>query len=214
MAIENPTPVVVTLAMAPTFELRRFAWGTPDRLEVSGTFGGLPHAVADAAPTLVVRAGDTVHRLPAVPESLDGPPVDGRVWQAHFAWQDKPAAFRTAELQFARDLIVELPEPGMKRRHARPRMLKVRTTPAEAGEMAQPAREPQGPVNGRAASVGSQVELLAAQEEVREVRAALEPRRSSAGRAKISRPSVSGARATGSVSAKGSRSCASPQRRR
>ena len=178
MAIENQTPAVVTLTMAPTFELRRFAWGTPDRLEVSGTFGGLPDLAADDTPVLVVKAGEIVHRLPAVPESLGGPPADGRVWEAQFAWQHPPVAFSTAELQLAADLIVELPEPGSKRRLARPRMLKVRTISAGAAEPpAQPAQaapEPEAPVNKRAASVGSQVELLAAQEEVREVRAGLQ----------------------------------------
>lgn len=178
MAIENQTPAVVTLTMAPTFELRRFAWGTPDRLEVSGTFGGLPDLAADATPVLVVKEGETVHRLPAVPESLDGPPADGRVWEAQFAWQHPPIAFSTAELQLAADLIVELPEPGSKRRLARPRMLKVRTISQDAAEpraeTAQAAPDPEGPVSGRAASVGSQVELMAAREEVREVRAVLQ----------------------------------------
>jgi hypothetical protein len=188
MAIENQTPAVVTLTMAPTFELRRFAWGTPDRLEVSGTFGGLPDLADDATPVLVVRAGETVHRLPAVPESLDGPPADGRVWEAQFAWQHPPVAFRTAELQLAPNLIVELPEPGSKRRLARPRMLKVRTSSEGAAEpraeTPQAAPQPEGPGNGRAASVGSQVELLAAQEEVREVRAVLQQTQAELSRAR------------------------------
>jgi chromosome segregation ATPase len=194
MAIENPTPAV-TVSMAPTFELGRFAWGTPDRLEISGTFGGLPEPVADAAPILVVRAGDSVHRLPAVPESLDGPPVNGRVWHAQFVWQDPPVAFRTAELQLAADLVVELPEPGAKRRLARHRMLTVRTTPTEtngaasgmneaASETAQPAREDRASVNGRVESVGSQAELLAAQEEVREVRGVMEQAQAELARAR------------------------------
>ena len=178
MAIENQTPAVVTLTTTPSFELRRFAWGTPDRLEVSGTFGSLPDMPADASPVLVVRAGETVHRLPAIPESLDGPPADGRVWEAQFAWQHPPVAFRRAELQLAGDLIVELPEPGSKRRLARPRMLTVRTMSAAAAqprpEPEQTTPDPPGNGNGRAASVGSQVELLTAQEEVREVHAALQ----------------------------------------
>ena len=106
-----------------------------------------------------------MHRLPAVPESFSGPPANGQVWQAQFAWQDPPVAFQGAELQLGAELIVELPEPGFKRRVARPRLLKVHTAPE--------------PGHGRrsAASVGSQVELLAAQEEVREVRAALQQTR-------------------------------------
>jgi hypothetical protein len=173
MESENETQAIALVAADTTFELRRFAWGTPDRLELSGTFGGLPETPTGAAPVLVVQAGERVHRLAAVPDSLDGPPADGRVWQAQFAWQDPPVAFHRAELQFGADLIVELPEPGFKRRLARPRMLKVRTAPA-GGPDPRAETEPVAPVNRRAASVGSQVELLAAKEEVREAQTALQ----------------------------------------
>jgi hypothetical protein len=102
MESENETQAIALLAVDTTFELRRFAWGTPDRLELSGTFGGLPETPTGAAPVLVVQAGERVHRLPAVPDSLDGPPADGRVWQAQFAWQDPPVAFHGAELSSVR----------------------------------------------------------------------------------------------------------------
>jgi hypothetical protein len=149
---------------APTFELKRFVWATPDRLELAGTFDGLQSTPVDAAPVLVVRAGDNVHRLPAVADTLDGPPAVGRVWQAAFAWQDAPVAFGVAELHLGSGLVVHLPEPSTKRLLSRTRVLEVQT--GQEGERPAP--------DGAAASVSTQVEVLAAQEEVREVRVALE----------------------------------------
>jgi hypothetical protein len=195
VATENHIPAPLTAA--PTFELKRFAWATPDRLELSGTFGGLPATPASASPVLVVRAGESVHRLPSVPDSLHGPPEPGRVWQAQFAWQDAPVAFDVAELQLGADLVVALPEPSAKRRLGRARMLEVRiaqTRAADArpetieivrgsGKPAEATHEHEMP-DREAASVGSQVELLAAQEEVREVRVALDQTRAELARSR------------------------------
>jgi hypothetical protein len=185
--VASGNQIPAPLTPAPTFELKRFAWATPDRLELSGTFGGMQDAPADAAPMLVVRAGDRVHRLPAVPDSLSGPPEDGKVWQAHFAWQDAPVAFDVAELQLGAGLVVELPEPGAKRRLLRAQVLEVRAAQARGadarretieivrapGPPAEVTREREIP-DGGAPSVGSQVELLSAQEEVRELRVAMQ----------------------------------------
>ena len=90
-----------------TFELERFEWGAPDRLELSGRFIGLRGVSADA-PMLVVVGDDRVHRLPAVSGSVAGPPEEGRRWQAAFAWHGPPVAFDVAELQLGSDLVVEL----------------------------------------------------------------------------------------------------------
>ena len=130
MASENQTSAAVPTTAVPTFELRRFVWGMPDRLEVVGMFNDLGDTPVDGAPVLVVKAGETVHRLPAVPDSLDGPPKDGRLWQAQFAWQDPPFAFGEAELQLGARLVVALPEPGAKKGLLRPRVLKVEAAPA------------------------------------------------------------------------------------
>ena len=96
------------------FELERFAWGAPDRLELSGRFIGLPDVSAEA-PVLVVVGRDRVHRLPAVPDDDAGPPEEGRPWRAAFAWQDAPVAFDFAELQLGSDIVVELPKPDLAR---------------------------------------------------------------------------------------------------
>lgn len=163
VATENK--VSVPQPAGPTFELKRFVWAAPDRLELSGIFGGLQDAPVDDAPMLVVRAGESVHRLPAVADSLDRPPQDaGRVWQAAFAWQDAPVAFDVAELHLGGGLVVELPDPSSKRLLSRTRVLPVRTS--QSGERQS--------TNGSADSIASQVEVLAAQEEVREVRIAME----------------------------------------
>jgi hypothetical protein len=97
-----------------TFELERFAWAAPDRLELSGAFTGLPD-VSAAAPVLVIVGDDRVHRLPTVPGSVAGPPEDGRRWRAAFAWHGPPIAFDVAELQLGSDLVIELPGPAPRR---------------------------------------------------------------------------------------------------
>ncbi len=194
MANKPETTALTALAATATFELRQFAWLTPDRLGVSGTFGGLQKP-ADGAPVLVIRAGDRVLRLPAVADSLGGPPEAGRVWQAAFEWQDAPVAFEAAELEIGAGLVVDLPEPEpeAKRRRSRRRVLEVRPAGGGAGDppretmgivggpqtdrTAKSAERPAAPgdsVEGGAASVGSQVELVAAQEEVREIRVAMQ----------------------------------------
>jgi hypothetical protein len=199
---DQSRPARTPLTAAPTFELERFEWGAPDRLEVSGTFGGLRDVPADGSPVLVVRAGERMHRLPAIPDSLAGPPEEGRLWRSAFAWQDAPVAFDVAELQLGADIVVELPKAGAKRRLSRHRVLEVRTARAGVGgdlrrvtegaardarveraseqsdrqgrrERAGPPREDSSP-GGGAERVGSQVELLAAQEQVREVQAAMQ----------------------------------------
>jgi hypothetical protein len=134
MAREKPSLAAAPLKPDPTFELRQFVWGTPDRLFLKGSFDGLPDAPADAAPVLVVKAGETVHRLPALPETVDGAPESGQIWQAGFAWQDPPVAFGAAEPQLGPDLVVELPQAGGGQRSERPRVLQVRSARADVTE--------------------------------------------------------------------------------
>jgi hypothetical protein len=163
-----------TRAAAPqaTFELERFAWGGPDRLQVSGRFNGLGH-VPPGAPVLVIRGPERTHRLEALPDSVSGSVEDGSPWSAEFAWQEPPVAFDTATLELGPTIVVELPEPGAKRRWIRGQNLEVRT----------PARhvDDAGPVPER---VRREAELLAAHEEVRELRAAAERAREELTRAR------------------------------
>src|SRR5918999_2061009 len=114
---------------AGTFELERFVWGAPDRLEISGTFAGVGDPPA-GSPLLVVRGNGDTHRLPAVLDSVSGPPADGHRWLAAFAWLEAPVAFDAAVLELG-DLVVELPEPGARRQLFRHQVLEVRRSDAE-----------------------------------------------------------------------------------
>jgi hypothetical protein len=153
------------------FELDRFAWGAPDRLELSGTFVGLRDVPRDD-PVLVLRGAERTHRLAVLPDSLDGSPEDGQRWRAAFAWKEAPTAFEVAELEFGGDISIELPEPRARR--WRRQVLEVRQARAERdGRSARGPRE--DVISGAAAeSVRLQAELLAAQAEVREVHAVMQ----------------------------------------
>ncbi len=91
-----------------TFELERFVWATPDRLEIDGRFVGLgDEPLAD--PVLVLHGEDRTHRLAAVTDGVVG--GNGGHWHAAFAWQEAPTAFGTAQLELGEELFVELPQP-------------------------------------------------------------------------------------------------------
>ena len=134
----------------PSFELTRFAWAAPDRLDVSGVFDGLDGEPA-GAPALVVRGGNGEHRLAAVDGSVSGDPADGEPWTAVFAWREVPDEFEDASLEFEHGLRIELPPPDAEQAPVR--------VPVEArnGARAEPAT-----------AIGLQAALLAAEEEARE----------------------------------------------
>jgi hypothetical protein len=179
-----------------TFELERFTWEAPDRLQVSGRFTGLGEVPPDA-PVLVACGPERTHRLQALPESLSGSLEDGNPWSAEFAWQEPPVAFDAATLELGPEIVVELPQPSAKRRWVRGQTLEVRST----GNAASAERTPEQPDGtGLDMERGSQLEdfspgpgadrvrleaeLLAAHEEVRELRAAAERAREELARAR------------------------------
>jgi hypothetical protein len=138
-----------------TFELERFEWAAPDRLQVAGTFAGLDEASA-GTPVLVLRRAGREHRL-----QTDAPePADGRPWLATFAWREAPEPFDSAELRLGSDVAFELPPPG----ELEPQRIEVR----------QAAPSEPAPTNGTGGATERlrlQGDLLAAQEEAREARA-------------------------------------------
>jgi hypothetical protein len=156
---------------AATFQLERFVWGAPDRLEIAGTFAGVGEPPAES-PVLVVRGNGGTHRLPAMVDSVSGPPEDGQRWLAAFGWQEAPVAFGAAVLEFGDDFVVELPEPGARRQLFRHQLLAVRR-PRAAAPKAEVAEPEPAPAPTGADQVRLEAELLAAQEEVREARTAL-----------------------------------------
>jgi hypothetical protein len=121
-----------------SFELKRFSWAAPDRLDLVGIFSGLDDEPT-GEPSLVVRGADGAHRLPAVMDSISGSPAEHDQWAATFAWLDAPVAFDEAQLEFDSGLCVELPPPG-GRRALRRQIFDVRT--ADAHPSAEPGPEP------------------------------------------------------------------------
>jgi hypothetical protein len=153
---------------AATFELERFAWGAPDRLELAGRFSGLS-APPPGAPVLVVRGPERTQRLPAVPETREDD-ADGRGsgrWHAAFAWVEAPAAFDAAALELGEDMVIELPDPRPRRRAFRHEVLPIRRVGGDGAPVA-PA-----PGDG-AERLRLQADLLTAREEARELQQALQ----------------------------------------
>src|SRR5919108_6673048 len=128
--------------MEEQFELERFEWRAPDRLEIAGKFHGLQATPAEE-PVLVVNGGE--HSLRSDPETAPGPPEDGESWCAQFVWDETPIAVEAAALALGPDVVVDLPAPGSKRTLLRPRFLEIR-----------PGRKP-------AADIGLQAALVAAE---------------------------------------------------
>jgi len=162
-----------------TFELARFAWGAPDRLELSGRFVGLRDAPQDD-PELVISGANGVHHLPVVPDSLSGSLEDGRWWDAVFAWQEPPVAFEEARLTFGSDLVVDLPGPNGRRSRTRKQTLQVSRPPAETTDGDTPADEPPAP--GSVQRLRAEAERLAAEEALHEARETLQRTQEELGR--------------------------------
>jgi hypothetical protein len=93
--------------MVERFDLDRFEWNAPDRLEVSGQFHGLEEPTAE--PILIVHGGGMPHRLHAQPDSV---PMDGGRWRAEFVWEGVPVGVESAVLELGPDITIELPPPG------------------------------------------------------------------------------------------------------
>jgi hypothetical protein len=160
-------PVEAPAPKREAFELDRFAWGGPDRLEIAGRFVDLQEPPA-AAPVLVVRGAGPEHRLPAVPDSWPGPPQDGQPWQAAFAWQEAPEPFATARLELGDAVVVALPEPGARRQRFRHHVLEVRRLPKS---QAPPAPGARAQPDRSAERLRLETELLTSQQQIRELEA-------------------------------------------
>jgi hypothetical protein len=152
---DHGRPQDAVVSVEATFELERFAWAAPDRLELLGTFTGVRTTEA-TAPALVVDGPEGTHRLPALDGTVTGPLEDGRPWSAEFGWQEAPVPFERATLELERGVTVALPQPGGKRRWTRKETL----------EVSAPASRPEA-VDARGGRLDSG--LLAAEEHIRGV---------------------------------------------
>jgi hypothetical protein len=93
--------------MVERFDLERFEWNAPDRLEVSGQFHGLQEPVGE--PVLIVNGDGDPHRLEA---AADSAPTDDGEWRAEFIWDGVPVGVDSAVLELGPEVVFDLPPPG------------------------------------------------------------------------------------------------------
>src|SRR4051794_41738165 len=94
-----------------SFELERFSWTEPDRLEVTGRWTGLEGRRL-GRPALTLTIGDERRRLTALP---GGHLRATGEWRALFSYDGDPAEVTGAELEVGRRLVVDLPAPRKRR---------------------------------------------------------------------------------------------------
>src|SRR5215218_7894058 len=96
-----------------SFELERFEWASPDRLEVEGTWHGVHRRLPRA--TLVVELDGRRRRLRALTEESGD--ADGH-WTAAFPWSGEMPKLPGAELEVGGGIVVDLPRPRRSRARA------------------------------------------------------------------------------------------------
>ena len=94
------------------FELERFGWSEPGRLEVVGRWSGLEGRRL-GRPVLTVEAEGQRRRLTALP---GGQLAGTGEWRASFACDNDPDAITAVVLEIGRRLVVDLPPPRRGRR--------------------------------------------------------------------------------------------------
>ena len=93
------------------FELERFAWTPPDRLEVVGRWSGLEGRRL-GRPVLTLDVGGEKVRLTAHP---GGHFSRSGTWSAVFSYDGKPEEIAGAELEIGRRLVIDLPPPRRRK---------------------------------------------------------------------------------------------------
>src|SRR4051812_28240287 len=97
-------------AGAAVFELERFEWTAPDRIEVAGRWSGL-RAHRFIRPTLVLDGPGGSTRLLALLEHKPWEAADGETWIAAFPWTGDVVEIESAELSLATGIELRLPLP-------------------------------------------------------------------------------------------------------
>lgn len=119
-----------------SFDLERFEWTAPDRLEVAGRWFDT-RGLRFMRPTLELRTDDERHRLLALLEHKPWAAEEGELWVAAFPWDGDRVKLTAAELAVGPNLAVELPVPG----GARKSNGRSRKPPKRAPVRAEPSRE-------------------------------------------------------------------------
>jgi hypothetical protein len=124
------TPSTVETGAA-IFELERFEWTAPDRLELTGVWMGL-RARRFIRPTLVLDTDAGRRRLLALLEHKPWSADDGADWIAAFAWTGEPAEVLGAQLNAASGVDIELPAPRRPTGNRPPRRFRHRAVSRDA----------------------------------------------------------------------------------
>src|SRR3954453_15447079 len=96
-----------------SFELARFEWVAPTRLEVEGAWNGVSRLRARA--TLVIEVDGRRRRLKALPGDTGTP----EQWSTAFCWDgDDIPRLQGAELEIGRGIVVDLPRPRSSKARA------------------------------------------------------------------------------------------------
>src|SRR5215210_3607960 len=90
------------------FELERFRWSAPDRLEVAGRWFGV-RGLRFVRPELILDVGGAPRRLMAVLEHKPWAAGEGEEWIAAFAWSGDQAEVGAAALSVGPTVRVDLP---------------------------------------------------------------------------------------------------------
>jgi hypothetical protein len=144
-----PSPVVPGVA----FEVERFEWASPDRLELVGRWSGL-RGQRFLRPTLDVEVEGERRSMLADLEHKPWAAEEGHDWIAAFTWRGEPARFDEAELTVSPELAVQLPAPGGS-------VAKGAAKAAGPGAERRPARRPRTAVlEGELAAALAEVERL------------------------------------------------------
>jgi hypothetical protein len=118
---------------ATVFELERFEWTAPDRLEVSGRWSGL-RAHRFVRPTLTLEGQGGQKRLLALLEHKPWPAEDGQPWVAAFPWEGEKETFESADLAVATGIEVSLPPPEAKAPRKKTAAARAKEAEAKADE--------------------------------------------------------------------------------
>jgi hypothetical protein len=108
-----PEPSSAPSPVAPGvgFEVERFEWKSPERLELVGRWSGL-RGHRFLRPTLDIEVDGERRRMLADLEHKPWAPEEGQDWIAAFTWRGEPGHFDEAELTVSPELAVQLPAPG------------------------------------------------------------------------------------------------------
>jgi hypothetical protein len=93
------------------FELERFRWAAPDRLELTGRWFGV-RGLRFVRPELFVDVDGAPRRVVAVLDHKPWAPHEGEDWIAAFTWRAASGEVGAAELSVGPGIRVELPPPG------------------------------------------------------------------------------------------------------